>query len=385
MNESHPMPSQVPPLTPTQGDDLSRQPSLWKRALLVALRGFLSFVGLALLLLLTFVVLRIPPLKAMQTLWEGAFGSAEEGHWYALSATLVQTTPLLLTSLSIVIAWRAGLFSIGAQGQLLIGALAATALARIGEHWPAVCLQAGMLAVGVTGGAIWGWIAGWLRTRRNVQEVISTIMLNYIAQYLVSWLILGILREKGGHLSESETLPGPVLFARLIPMAWSDGIQTSLHTGVLFALIAVPVIAVLLFRTPWGFELRVLGQNAEAARVARYPSNGLRLQAMTLSGALCGLAGVIELLGSSTGSLPASGFAYGVGFTAIPVALLGGLHPIGILFSSLFFGALTQGSRNLEQNAGVSSVLIYIIQAVAVLTVVGVRAWQARHTTGETE
>src|SRR5579871_3020887 len=179
-----------------EGDDLSRQPSLWKRALLVALRGFLSFVGLALLLLLTFVVLRIPPLKAMQTLWEGAFGSAEEGHWYALSATLVQTTPLLLTSLSIVIAWRAGLFSIGAQGQLLIGALAATALARIGEHWPAVCLQAGMLAVGVTGGAIWGWIAGWLRTRRNVQEVISTIMLNYIAQYLVSWLILGILREK---------------------------------------------------------------------------------------------------------------------------------------------------------------------------------------------
>ena len=176
----------------------------------------------------------------------------------------------------------------------------------------------------------------------------------------------------------SEPLPNAVLFPRLIPMAWSGNIQTSLHSGVLLALLAVPLVYGFLFRTPVGFELRVLGQNAEAARVARYATDRLRLLAMTLSGALCGLAGVIELLGSGTGSLPATSFAEGVGFTAIPVALLGGLNPVGALFSALFFGALTQGCRNLEQTQGVASVLIYIVQATAVLAVVGARAWQNR-------
>ena len=267
----------------------------------------------------------------------------------------------------------------------MIGALTATAIARFGAHLPAPALTALMLLGGTFGGSLWGLVAGWLRTRRNVPEVISTIMLNYIAQYLAAWLILGILREKTGHATESETLPAAVLFPRLLPPALSGGIQTSLHSGVLLALLFVPLAALFLFRTPAGFALRLLGQNPEAARVARYNPDRLRLLAMLLSGALCGLAGVIELLGSATGSMPAESFAAGVGYTAIPVALLGGLNPVGTLFSSAFFAALVTGSRNLEQNTGVSSVLIYVIQAVAVLAVVGTRAWKNRKTSDETD
>src|SRR5262249_2098277 len=157
-----------------------------------------------------------------------------------------------------------------------------------------------------------------------------------------------------------------VLFPRLIPPSWSGGIQTNLHSGVLIALLMVPLVTLLLYRTTIGFELRVLGQNPDAAHTARYPTGRLRMIAMLVSGGLCGLAGVIQLLGSATGVLPAQNFAGESGFTAIPVALLGGLHPVGTLFSALFFGGMNTGGRNLEQNTGVASVLLYVIQATAV-------------------
>lgn len=349
-----------------------------KRLAVASVQGAGYALSLLLLLVLTFLVLRIPPREGLTQIWTGAFGSASDGHLYPLSETLVETAPLLLTSLSVVVAWRAGLFSIGAQGQLMMGGLTATLLAHFCPRLPAPLLTILMVVVATAGGALWGWVAGWLRIRRNVHEVISTIMLNYVAHYLISWQILGALRAQGDYLTESNPLPNSVLFAHLIPAAWSDHIQTSLHSGVLIALLGVPLVQVYLFHTRPGFQMQVLGNNAEAARVGRFPTDKLRLQAMLLSGGLCGLAGAIELLGSATGSLPAENFGGTVGFTAIPVALLGGLHPIGTLFSALFFGALTQGCRNLEQNTGVSSVLIYVIQAIAVLGVVGIRAWRER-------
>ena len=341
--------------------------------------------GFAALLCLTFLVLRIPPLDALRTLWTGAFGDARSGHLAALSNTLIETTPLLLTGLGVVTAWRAGLFSIGGEGQLLMGALAATALAKIGASLPAPLLTLLMVLAATLAGAAWGALAGWLRVRRNVQEVIGTIMLNYVAKFVVSWLVLGALQEHTHHNPQSESLPNAVLFARLLPRRWSDDMQTSLHAGVPLAFLAVPLVAVLLYRTTMGFGLRVMGQNAEAARAARFPVDALRMQAMAVSGGLCGLAGVIELLGSSTGSLPASDFSPGWGYTAVPVALLGGLHPAGALVSALFFGALTQGCRNLSQFQGVPTVLIYLVQGMAVLAVVGGRAWRARRLGTEAE
>lgn len=341
--------------------------------------------GFLLLLCLTFLVLRIPPFDGLRSLWTGAFGDAQSGHLAALSNTLIETTPLLLTGLGIVVAWRAGLFSIGGEGQLLMGALAATAVAKFGASMPAPLLTALMIVAAALAGAAWGALAGWLRVRRNVQEVISTIMLNYVAKFVVSWLVLGILQEHTHRNPQSESLPNAVLFARLLPRRWSDNMQTSLHGGIFLALLAALIVAVILYRTPMGFGLRVMGRNAEAARAARFPVDALRLKAMALSGALCGLAGAIEILGSSTGSLPASDFSPGWGYTAVPVALLGGLHPGGALLSALFFGALTQGCRNLSQFQGVPTVLVYLVQGMAVLAVVGGRAWRARRAGSENE
>jgi simple sugar transport system permease protein len=352
-------------------------------ALWTAARGVGYAVGLIVLLTLTFLALRIEPVPALRALWAGAFGDAQGGHLYPLSETLVKTTPLLLTGLSIVVAWRAGLFSIGGEGQLLVGAVAATALAKAGSALSGPLLTLLMLLGGVAAGALWGGIVGWLRVRRNVQEVISSIMLNYVALYLLNWTVEGPLQERAHRIAQSDPLPDAALFARILPAAWSNGIVTRLHSGVLLAFLAVPVVSLFLFRTPSGFGMRLVGQNPDAARTAHFDVDRLRMRAMLLSGGLCGLAGVVELLGI-TGRLYAD-FSPGWGYTAIPVALLGGLHPVGTLFSALFFGALTAGSGNLSRFSGVSSVLIYVIQAAAVLAVVGARAWQSRRAGAERE
>src|SRR5579871_5970232 len=254
-------------------------------------------VGLLALLTATFSLLGIPPRLALSQLLVGAFGDNESGHLYNCSETIVQTAPLLMTALSVVIAWQAGLFSIGAEGQLLVGALAATAVGLHGGRIPGPALTLIMLIVGALAGAAWGWIAGWLRVRRNVQEVISTIMLNYVAVYLIRYMVEGPLQEKARVNPQSDMLPSGALFAHILPRAWSNDIVTRLHSGVLLALLAVPLVWLLLYRTEWGFGMRIIGQNAEAARTARFPVDRLRLRAMVLSGALCGLAGVVELLG----------------------------------------------------------------------------------------
>jgi len=334
--------------------------------------------GVVLLLVVTLMVLRIPAMDGLNQLWSGAVGNSIDGRLYPISATLVETAPLLLAALSIGIAWRAGLFSIGAQGQIMMGGLAATAAAHILPRLAAPLLTLTMIVCAMLGGTLWGLIAGWLKVARGVQEVISTIMLNYVALYLVSWLVMGPLRAEGNYLAETGPLSNAVMFPRLIPPAWSDHIQTSLHLGVVIAFLVAPALHIFLFHTPSGFNLRILGANPDAARVAKLPVNQLKLRAMMLSGAIAGLAGAITLLGSATGSLPAVSFAGSTGFTAIPVALLGGLHPLGTIVSALFFGGLTQGCRNLEQNTGVSSVVIYVVQAIAVLAVVGYRAVRAR-------
>ena len=289
---------------------------------------------------------------------------------------LVKTTPLLLTGLGVVVAWRAGLFSIGAEGQLIMGAAAAASAARLLPALPGPILTLVMLGAGVAAGAAWGGIAGWLRVKRGVQEVISTIMLNYIALYLLGWLVEGPLQERARRLSQSEALPDAALFARVLPPSLSGGMTTRLHSGVLLALLVTAGVALYLFGTSSGFALRVIGQNPDAARTARLPVDKLRIQAMLISGGLCGLAGVTELLGVS-GRLYAN-FSPGWGYTAIPVALLGGLSPGGTLLSALFFGALSAGSSNLSRFSNVSSVLIYIAQAAAALAIVGARAWRSR-------
>lgn len=343
------------------------------------LRALLYGVGFLLLLVITFSTFGVAPSKAMLALQQGALGGGTTPPAYALSETLVRASPLLLTGLSIVVAWQGGMFSIGGDGQLLMGALVATAIAQMHRILPPNLLVFLMFVAGTLAGALWGAIAGWLRVKRNVQEVISTIMLNYVALYLVGAAVVGPLQESSHSNPESDLLPRQLLLAHILPSSWSGGMQTRLHSGVLLAFLVVPIIWIYLYRTPQGFQLRLTGQSAEAARTARVDVNRIRLKAMTISGALCGLAGVIQLLGVSE-RLSAT-FSPGWGYTAIPVALIGGLHPVGTFFSALFFGALDAGSFNAELTLNVPASIISVVQAAAVLAIIAAGTWRLRAST----
>ena len=296
------------------------------------------------------------PADALNALASGAFGSR-----YDIGNTLTRTTPLLLTGLGVAIAFRARLWNIGGEGQILMGALAACALGAYRLHdLPAVVLLPLMLAGGAVAGALWAGLAGWLRVARGVPEVISTIMLNFVAFAVLSYALHGPLQQRAGDSlpGYAEPLPPAATLPLLVP-------GTPLHAGFLLALAALGVVALLLGWTVTGFALRAVGANAAAARVAGIPVERMQMIAMLWSGGLCGLAGAVELSGV-LGTLFGE-YQSGYGFTAIAVALLGRLNPGGIALSALFFGALSAGSEIMESRAHVSHDLVYVIQAVTLL------------------
>jgi ABC-type uncharacterized transport system permease subunit len=311
-----------------------------------------------LLTLLVIVLAHGSPRVALTALFDGAFGSA-----YALADTLTKTTPLLLTGLGVAVAFRARLWNIGGEGQFLVGALAASALgAYVLDGLPAPLLLPIILIAGALAGALWAGLAGWMRVTRGVPEVISTIMLNFVAAQLLSYLVHGPMQEKTHAQPASETLP----LNAILPTLWAG---TTLHLGFLLALGMAVVVAVFLSRTGSGFDLRVVGANPEAARVAGFDVGKTRLTTMLWSGALCGLAGAVQLSGV-VGTLYEN-YAPGYGFTAVAVALLGRLNPYGIIASALFFGALTAGSGSMERTAGISANLSYVLQAMTLLVLLG--------------
>lgn len=312
---------------------------------------------------LAFLVIRLAhgsPSAAMGALVSGAFGSP-----YAVGSTLNKMTPLLLTGLGVAVAFRARLWNIGGEGQFLVGALAASALGAYGlRNLPAAVLLPLVLLGGAAAGAVWAGLAGVMRVRRGVPEVISTIMLNFIAAQLVSYCVGsgGPMQEASRAQPASEALPRGATLPILFP-------ETSLHAGLLIALSATLVVAAFLYMTPGGFSLRAVGANAEAARVAGIDVGRTQIVTMLWSGALCGLAGAVELSGL-IGTVY-DNYAPGYGFTAVAVALLGRLSPYGIVASALFFGALVAGSGSMERSAGVSSVLVYVLQAGTLLIMLG--------------
>ena len=293
------------------------------------------------------------PALALAALAQGAFGSA-----YAWSEVGVHTCPLLLTGLAVAIAFRAGIWNIGAEGQLLVGAAMVAWLgSRLGS-WPPVLATTAVLGAAALGGAAWAGIAGVLRTARGVDEVISTIMLNFIALGLVGWLVHGPLMEAAGAYPQTDAVAEAVRLPRLF-----SGYRV--HAGLLLALLAAGGSYLLLFRTVLGFEMRAAGLNLVAARLACLRTTGALLRALAISGALAGLAGGIEV--SAITFRLYDNFSPGYGFTAIAVALLGRLHPLGVVLAALLFGALDVGSNAMQSVAGVSSVLVSAMQAIVIL------------------
>ncbi len=321
------------------------------RALAPALPAALALALASLLLAL----LGHAPLPALRALALGAFGSSA-----AWTATLLKTGPLLLTGLAVALAFRCGVWNIGAEGQLYGGALLATAFAtRLAPAGSGVWLVAGVLLAGAAGGALFGALAGWLRAVRGVSEVISTILLNFVAIQLVAWAIQGPLQEAARAYPQSDPFPAGALLPAL----------GRLHLGLPLALLLAFAVHGLLGRTALGFRLRAVGLSPVASRFAGLSPERLGTLALTLAGALAGLAGATEIAGI-TGRL-FEGLSPGTGYTAIAVALLARLSPLAVVPSALFFGALASGAGAMQREAGVPSVATQVVQGLVILLSVG--------------
>ncbi len=287
----------------------------------------------------------------------------------ALTNTLVASTPLILMGLAVALAFRAGLFNIGAEGQFMVGSICA---AFIGYALPLPPVLHAIVALlgGTLGGALWGAIPGVLKARLGAHEVINTIMLNWIAIFMADWLVNGPMRDTSGASSTIRTpyiLPGANLpiFSEILPGLFPRGDR--LHLGFVIALILTVAVWWLLWKTTVGFELRTTGSNPDAARYAGIRAGWTTVLAMGLSGALAGLAGAIEIQGVSR-YMPAF-FQAGYGFDAIAVALLSSNHPIAVIPSAIIFGALRVGSDVLQIRTGVSRHMVSVIQALILLFV----------------
>ncbi len=311
-----------------------------------------ALVGLGLAL----AALGYAPGEALAALLSGAVGSPA-----AWTATLLKSAPLLLTGLAVALCFRCGVWNIGAEGQLLVGALAATAVAtRVAPGAPALLLLPGLLLAGVAAGALWGAIAGVLRASRGVSEVIATILLNFVALQLVALAVQGPLQEAAGAYPKSDPFPAP---ARLPAFG-------RLHAGVLGACLAALALHGLVFRSALGFRMRAVGLAPRAARFAGIPAQRTAAWSLVIGGGLAGLAGACEVAGV-TGQLYQE-LSAGSGYTAIAVALLARLHPLAVIPSALFFGALEAGAGAMQRVAAVPAVATQVVQALVILLSLGV-------------
>lgn len=292
------------------------------------------------------------PFSIFSALLAGAAGDQ-----YRLTETFVKACPLLYTGLAVMLSLHAGVWNIGAEGQLLLGALAT---AWVGSYTASVSPALGVPLVcgaAMLAGSLWAGCAALLKSKRRVNEVISTIMLNFIAAGLVSYCVHGPLMEAEARYPQTDLLPLAARLPRLLP-------PTRLHLGVPLALCTAAVVWVLLFRTKAGFKIRATGANPRAARFAGIQVEQQYSRVLLLSGALAGLAGGIEVSGVTQRLYEK--FSPGYGYTAIAVALVGQRSPAGVVLAALFFGALEAGASNVQRAAGVSSVLVTVIQATVV-------------------
>ncbi len=296
--------------------------------------------------------------RSFVALFDGSFGSLG-----SVSETLTAATPLILCGLGLALGFRAGLFNIGAEGQLILGGIAAVAVGFMFTGLPVVIHLPLAVLAGMVAGALWASIAGWLKAATGAHEVITTIMLNFIAYRLTDYLLRNPPIQKEGR---SDPISESVLASAQLPKLLA-GLDPSLriHFGFLIALAAVAIVYWILFRSTIGFEFRASGANPDAARYAGMRSGWIIVVVMACAGALAGLAGANQVLGVLGRATP--NFSAGIGFDAIAVALLGRSHPVGVLLAGILFGALQAGGRQMQVAAGVSIDLIAIIQALIIV------------------
>ena len=303
-------------------------------------------------------------------MYQGALGGTRQ-----VTETFVKTCPLLLTGLAVAFAFRCGVWNIGAEGQYLIGALITTWVGTSMTNLSPFFFIPLILVAGFIAGGCWATIAGLLKAYRGVAEVISTIMLNFIALELVRYSIDGgPLQEASKSYQQSEKIAANAFLPRLLPKVWVP--HNRFHLGIILALIIAVCLYWILFRTVLGYQVRAVGQNQTAARTAGISVPRNIIIAMLISGGLAGLAGTIELTGLSPHRLYQN--APGYGYTAIAVALLGRLHPIGVIFSALLFGVLQAGSEEMQMVAQVPPKLTWVMQATVLFLVLGFSTYEVK-------
>ena len=331
-----------------------------------------AFVVGALILLVT----RANPIDAYTGLLCGGLGlgcTQGENSALQISNTIVYTIPLIMAGVAVALPFRAGLFNIGAEGQFLAGAMACTTLGIKLHDWPTVILLPTVLIGGMAAGAAWAGIAGVLKATVGAHEVVTTIMLNYVAQLLLEFLIVGGPLELKAGTSKSFPIGDGARLATFLPNNNSlvFGLPSSVyrvHTGLIIALIAVAVFAVLLWRTSLGYEIRATGQSQKAARYAGVSVRRTIIITMLIAGAFAGLAGAVQVAGVDH-NLTDKYTADTTGFDAIAVALLGLGSAVGIVLAALLFGALHAGGAVMQADAGISSQLVLVLQALILFSI----------------
>ena len=293
---------------------------------------------------------------ALAAMWRGAFGSADT----VVSSLLPRAIPLILIGLGVGVAFRAGALNIGAEGQFYAGAMMATWVGLAVGAWPRPLAISVVLVAGCMAGLLWAVVPVVLRLRFGVLEVISTLLLNFVAEAVVSWMVVGPLQESRHIYPQSDLLP---LAARLPQLP-----GTRLHLGAVLALGLAAGLWVFGRKTLAGFQLRATGANPLAARVIGGINTGrVFAGAMLASGAFAGLAGGTEVSGTTYALF--QNLSPGYGFTAIAVALLARLNPLGTVLTGLLFAALEAGASAMQREAGVPAVSVFIVEAVIILTV----------------
>ncbi len=288
----------------------------------------------------------------------GALFQEAIANYYGFGNTLTKTTPLLLTSLGVLVALKAGQFNIGGEGQIYLGGLGSALVGLYVKGLPLVIHLPLALLAGFLFGAIWGLIPGYLKAVRGVNEVITTLLLNYVGQYFISYLVNGPMMQPGAPSPFSPKLPESAQLPTILP-------QTQTHAGILIGLLTAGILWVVFLRSPLGYQIEAVGQNPIAARYAGMSVEHTIMFVMAIAGGLAGLAGSSEVMGLKYRLF--ENFSAGYGFDAIAIALLSRGSVLGVIFTSFFFGALRSGANVMQRSAGVPVTVVYAIQGLTVL------------------
>ncbi|WP_157961557.1 ABC transporter permease [Acuticoccus kandeliae] len=328
--------------------------------LAVALAILLAAAVSALLILLA----GANPVTAFGAIWQGAFGTPRR-----IASGFAKATPYLLCGVGIALCFRARIINIGGEGQIALGGLGATWLALavpLATPWLAIPFA---LVAGAAFGLLWASLAAVLHVTRRVHEVLVTLLLNFVAILLVSQALHGAIGEVGAGFPQSALLPQAFWLPKILP-------NTDLHIGILIAVVLAIAAHVLLWRTSFGFSIRLLGASRRATNYAGYSPDRITYLVMAIAGALAGLAGAIQVLGIHLRLI--EGYSDGLGFVSVAIALLGGINPLGLIPASLFFGFLEVGALSMQRQMGVPSSLVSVMEGITMLFILAAMAHSGR-------